>query len=108
MMRPERSLFALPALVIVVLGVGAGALWVTNRVRVARLEVEEYREAHSEAKIVGKTANEIIAMYGKPYASERGPDGTFVFIMYKQVEHGQYCGIALKGGVAVNVSFDFQ
>jgi hypothetical protein len=109
-MRLERS--AARQLMIIVFGVLAlvsgGGLWLANSIRVARAEVREYREQHAEAKIVGKTAYEIIAMYGRPYSGERGPDGKPVFMMYKQVEHGQYCGIALKDGVAVKVSFDFQ
>ena len=109
-MRPERSaarLFTIIVLVVVAV-VGGGGVWVANVVRRARAEVREYREQHAEAKIVGKTAEEIIAMYGEPYAGERGADGKFVFIMYKQVEHGQYCRIRFEAGVAVRVSFWFQ
>ena len=85
--------------------VGCGVLWVTYQVRNSRAEIREYQEAHSDAKIVGKRASEIIAMYGEPYAGERGSDGEYVFIMYKQVKQGQYCGIVIKDGVAAEVSF---
>src|SRR5690348_1472645 len=110
-MQPERSSsrrFGLIVAVVIVAIICGGMLWLANGIRIARAETREYREQHSEAKILGKTADEIIAMYGKPYAAERGPDGKPVFIMYQQVKHGQYCGIGLKDGVAVNVSFSFQ
>lgn len=87
---------------------GGGVLWLANAVRAARAEAAEWREERSEVKIVGKTADEIIAMFGKPYSEKRGPDRKPAFIMYKQVKHGQYCGIAFKDGFAVNVSFSFQ
>jgi hypothetical protein len=106
--RPSTRRFGLIVAVVVVAIIAGGVLWLANAVRTARAETREYREQHSEAKIVGKTADEIIAMFGEPYAAERGSDGKAVFIMYKQVKHGQYCGIALKDGVAVNVSFSFQ
>ena len=104
---PRRRLF-FAVIVILLLAVGGGVRWLTNAARVVRAETREWRDQRSEARIVGKTADEIVAAFGKPYATERGPDGKPAFIMYKQVKHGQYCGIAIKDGVAVNVSFSFQ
>ena len=104
---PTRRLVS-AVVVIALLAVGGGVLWLTHAVRVARAEAREWREQRGEAKIVGKTADEIVATFGTPYAAERGPDGKPAFIMYKQVKHGQYCGIAIKDGVAVNVSYSFQ
>ncbi len=96
--------------IVCLLAVGAlvgGVLWLANGLRVMRAETHEWREAHSEAKIVGKTADEIIAMYGEPYfPPTRGPDGTRVFITYKWRVH--YCVIALKDEVAVGVTFSLQ
>ncbi|MDQ3439628.1 MAG: hypothetical protein M3478_04700 [Planctomycetota bacterium] len=85
-----------------------GVAWVANDIRRDRSEVRGYREERSEANIIGRTADQIVATYGKPYHVERGTDGQPIFIMYKQVKHGQYCGIMLKDGVAVRVSFSFQ
>jgi hypothetical protein len=110
-MQPKRSStrrFVIIVAVVIVAVVGGGVLWIANAVRVARAETRAYREQHSETKIVGKTADEIIAMYGEPYTGERGPDGEPVFIMYKQVKHGQYCGIDFKDGLATKASFWFQ
>src|SRR5688500_1511252 len=110
-MQPDRSptqRLVLTAIVLVLLAVGGGVLLLANAVHVARAEARKWREQRSEARIVGKTADEIIATFGTPYAAERGPDGKPAFIMYKQVKHGQYCGIAIKDGVAMNVSFSFQ
>ena len=110
-MRPEHSSarrLVLAAIVLVLLTIGGGVLWLANAVHVARAETRAWREERSEAKIVGKTSDEIIAMYGKPYSAERGSNGGYTFIMYKQVKHGQYCGIVMKDDVAVKVGFDFQ
>jgi hypothetical protein len=110
-MRPGRSTtrkIGIIVAVVVVAIVGGGVFWIANAVRTARAETREYREQHSESRTVGKTADEIIATYGRPCAAERGSDGKPVFIMYKQVKHGQYCGISLKDGVAVRVSFSSQ
>jgi hypothetical protein len=67
--------------------------------------MREYQAAHSAAKVVGKTAEQIVSMYGPPYAMERGEDGKAIAIMYKDVKHGQYCGIHFEKGLAVGVSF---
>jgi hypothetical protein len=107
-MQSQRSPTRTLVIAVIVLAVGGGVLWVTNTVRVVRAEAREWREEHSEAKIVGKTADDIIATFGTPYAAERGPNGKPTVILYKQVKHGQYCGIAIRDGVAVSVSFSFQ
>lgn len=90
------------------LAVGGVVLSLANAVRVARIEARQWREERSAAKIVGKTADEVVATFGTPYAAERGPDGEPALIVYKQVKHGQYCGIAIKGGMAADVSCSFQ
>jgi len=78
------------------------------RVASGRAEIRKYRDEHSAARIVGKTSEEIISIYGKPYSASKGSDGKPELIMYKQVEHGQYCTIVLKEGIATGVYFDFQ
>ena len=58
------------------LGLLVGGTWATHAIVIGRAETRQYREEHSEAKIRGKTAEEVIAMYGEPYALERGRDGS--------------------------------
>jgi hypothetical protein len=66
--------------------------------------MQEYRDAHSTDKIVGKTPEEIIKAYGEPYGRHSAGD-QINFIMYRDGKHGQYCGIDFENGVAVRVSF---
>ena len=105
MRRPAP--LALVVVVMLVVGAGGGVAWVAGVVRAHRAEVARFREEHSEARIVGKTAEAIIAVYGEPYW-QRGPEGNPEAIVYKQLEHGQYCDIELVDGVAVGVNFSFQ
>lgn len=110
-MRSQRSPSRRLALIVIVIALaaaGGGIGWVAGAVRSHRAEIQEFRNAHSEARIVGKTADEITSAHGTPYAAMRGRDGRLEFILYKQVKHGQYCGIVFKDGVAVEVSFGFQ
>lgn len=106
-MRPsDSSARRLAVAGIVVVVMNGGALLVASTVRAARAEAREWREERSG--LVGRTEAEIIATFGTPYAAERGPDGKVAFLMYKHVKQGQYCGIAIKDGVATHVSFSFQ
>lgn len=104
-MRRRTSLAV--TLVLLTVVAGGGVTWVACVVRTHRAEVSQFREEHSAARIVGKTAEEIIAVYGQPYW-QRGPDGNPEAIVYKQLKHGQYCDIELVDGVAVGVYFSFQ
>lgn len=85
------------------------ALRIANHVRRDLAEMSEFREEHSEAKILGKTADEIIVMYGKPYGGiQRDDAGVPATIVYRQEKYPQYCGIGIKDGRAIRVSFSGQ
>ena len=99
--RASRSRFRAG---IVVAGVG----WLVNEIKIFKSGAREYQDTHSAAKIVGKTAEEIVALYGEPVTINRDAIGTPDLIIYKDVKHGQYCSIGLKDGVAVSVSFHGQ
>ncbi len=99
------AIILIAAVVIAIIG---GVSWIASGILAVQADVRQFREEHSEAKLSGKTADEIVAMYGKPFVSENEDNGKTSLIMYKQVKHGQYCGIHFKDGVAVRVVFWFQ
>jgi hypothetical protein len=108
---PRRSLSRRVGAALTVAGLSAGAAAVARvaaYVRTQRAEVRAFQEAHAPARIVGKTADEVIAAYGPPFIPDRTPGRPPTLLIYKQPSHGQYCAIALKDGVAVQVSFSFQ
>jgi hypothetical protein len=84
------------ALVLMVLG------WLYHR---ERSGIKEYQDAHSAAKIIGKSVDEITSMYGKPYYVQSIAGGAPVEIVYKDVSHAQYCGIEIHNGIATKVIF---
>jgi hypothetical protein len=105
--RPSAKTLGIAILVSLAV-VGSVSAWSVSAVRVYQTEAREYREAHSGAKIVGKTPREIVKLYGEPYHVSRGSNGKIDIIMYKDVKHGQYCCITVENELAVGVSFSGQ
>src|SRR3954470_16334302 len=92
-LRRDVLIMAAGALLLAVFGV----FWVRNAVRGYQAEAQQWRDVHAESRIVGKTTDEILREFGKPDA--RKDDGAVQLIVYKDVPHGQYCGIEVEGGV---------
>src|SRR4051812_17841959 len=82
-----------------------GVFWVRNAVRGYQADAQQWRDAYTTSKVVGKTADEIVREFGKPFKVARTDDGAARQIIYKDAPHGQYCGIELEAGLAVRVSF---
>ncbi len=100
----RRHLTALTVAIIIAF-MTALTIWLGIILHRAKVEAVEWQDAHSAAKIVGKTADQIVAIYGKPDSSERGPDGKLDNITYKDARGGQDCGISIQNAVATDVYF---
>jgi hypothetical protein len=100
-LRRDVLIMAAGALLLAVFG----AFWVRNAVRGYQAEAQQWRDAHASSKIVGMSPDGIVREYGKPFSISRADDGAVQLIVYKDVPHGQYCGIEVEGGVARRVSF---
>ena len=83
---------------VVVIAVLGGWYW-SDHAAVAR-----FHDAHSEARLRGKTVEEVMAMCGQPHVMQRGGDGKLAFITYKNGEREEYCEISFDKGGAAGVS----
>lgn len=82
-----------------------GVFWVRNAVRGYQVDAQQWRDAHTPSRIVGKSTDDIVREYGKPFSITRSDNGAVRLIVYKDAAHGQYCGIELEGGIARRASF---
>ncbi len=104
--KPIRIVIA-----IAILLCGSGIVWLAHQVQVNRTdtaEIRQYKQEHSSDRIVGKTPDEVVAMFGEPHLQQRDAGGKTTLMTYRESTRGLRCEIVFLNGVATRVSFHAQ
>jgi hypothetical protein len=80
--------------------------WCEIRIAREKDEFNAFREVHNDTKIIGRTEQDIVRMYGSPFNIDRSYGGEIESITYLDPGYWYYCHISMKSGVAVRVSFE--